>query len=334
MKAWRTAGMLGAGAALLAVASCGGSELPGQKSATGPAVSIHSPENNDEVRSSSIWVDLGFRDFELSAEGMGGAHVDGQGHYHVYVDGNAVGEGVSPRVLVTDLEPGIHEVAIRLFQNDHQPVPGATPAIVTILIPDDAPAVNILSPGQGATVASSSVELSLQTKHHNSGRWHAYVDTLESEPTGIGFSPTDVVTRIPPGRHEIYVRLHHSDGTPYEPDVVDKLVVDIPESAPRVRITTPTAGETVSRNVTIHVEAENFEIDQASAGGLPQPGEGHYHIYVGGYESSHMWQEGYWPETTLDNIPTGTRDIYVRLMNNDHTSIEPKIVDRIRVEVE
>lgn len=334
MNAWRTTGFLGATAMLLTLASCGGNDLPGQKGPSGPAVSIQSPENNDEIRSSSVWVDVGFRDFDLSAEAMGTVHVEGQGHYHVYVDGNAVGEGVDERFLVTDLEPGIHEVAIRLFRNDHQPVPGADPAIVTVLIPDDAPAVTVLSPGQGATVESSSVELMLQTKHHNSGRWHAYVDTLDSEPTGIGFSPVDVVTRIPSGRHDIYVRLHHSDGRPYEPDVVDKLTVDIPESAPRVQIATPAAGETVSRNVTIRVEAENFEIDQASAGGLPEPGEGHYHIYIDGYESSHMWQEGYWPETTLDNIPPGTRDIYVRLMNNDHTSIEPKIVDRIRVEVE
>ena len=39
-------------------------------------------------------------------------------------------------------------------------------------------------------------------------------------------------------------------------------------------------------------------------------------------------------ETTLNNIPPGERDIYVRLMNNDHTPIEPKIVDRIRINVQ
>ena len=60
----------------------------------------------------------------------------------------------------------------------------------------------------------------------------------------------------------------------------------------------------------------------------------HYAVFgVDGYDSGHMWQEGYGPEVTIDDLPSGTRDIYVRFMNNDHTSIEPKTVDRIRVTV-
>lgn len=320
-------------AAASVVAGCGGKDLPGMDEEKGPAIGFSSPENNEEIMSSSVWVDVGVREFTLSPENIGGAAVDGQGHYHFYVDGLAVGEAATPRFLVTDLEPGLHEVSARLFGNDHQPVPGAAPAIVTVLIPAEAPRVKILSPGQGATVNSSSVELQIETQNYNSGRWHAYVNTLEGEPTGIGSDPTNVVTRVPAGRHEVFVRLHHSDGSPFEPEIIDRLQVSIPDTAPRIQIVSPSENSETTRSPTIQVQATNFTIDGNAAGGENQDGVGHLHVYVDGYDSGHMWQEGYASTITLNQIPTGTRDVYVRLMNNDHTSIEPKIVDRIRLNV-
>lgn len=300
----------------------------------GPEIGFSSPENNAEILSSSIWVDVGVNNFTLSPDAIGGAPVDGQGHYHFYVDGLAVGEAAAERFLVTDLEPGLHDVSARLFGNDHQPVAGASPAVVTVSIPEEAPRVKILSPGQGATIDSSSVEIQIETQNYNSGRWHAYVDTLEGEPTGIGSDPVNVVTRVPAGRHNIFVRLHHSDGTPFVPEIIDQLVVEIPDTAPRILIVSPGENAQTTRSPTIRVEATNFILDGTSAGGENVDGVGHLHVYVDGYDSGHMWQEGYANDITLNQIPTGTRDVYVRIMNNDHTSIEPKIVDRVEVVVE
>ncbi len=309
-------------------------DIPGQQPPKGPSVGIDAPSDGAEVFSSSVWVEVRTSDFKLAPEAMGSPAVPGEGHYHVYVDGAAHGEGGADRYLVTDLSPGDHEIGVRLFDNAHQPVAGALPAVVGIHVPADAPRVQIVSPAAGSVVRSSSVELTISSQNHPSEIWQAYVDTLESEATGIGDDPTNVVTRVPAGRHTLYVRLHHGDGTPYEPEVLDKLDVEIPVDAPSVLIESPANGTTTDRFPVIRVTSQNFEISASAAGGAPQPGQGHYHVYIDGYTSGSMWQEGYWPETTLNNIPIGTRDVYVRLMNNDHTPIDPKIVDRIRIIVQ
>ena len=320
----------------LAVCACGTEkQLPGMGSGKdGPAIGFSSPNDGEEILSSSVWVTVDTREFSLAPDAMGAERNDGEGHYHFYVNGSAAGESGQKSFLVTDLAPGDHEITARLFHNDHQPVEGAKPARVTVTIPANAPRVSIQNPQAGATIGASSVELTLAWENYASGRWHAYVDGLDGEPHGIAEDPTSVVTELSPGKHLIYVRLHHSGGDPFEPEVLDTVPVTIPDWAPSIRISQPAEGATITRTETIHVEAQNFEIDGNAAGGEPQEGEGHFHVYVDGYDSGHMWQEGYHYTVNLANVPPGERDIYVRLMNNDHTSIEPKIVDRVRVIVQ
>ena len=323
--------------ALLALSGsgCTKEDLPGFKEAKpGPGITFSSPDEGDEIPSSSIRVRVSTDGVSLSPENLGGAAVDGEAHYHYYVDGSAAGESAEESFLVTDLVPGVHEITARLFQNNHQPIAGATPASVSVIIPSTAPRVSIVTPQTGSLVSSSSVELTVEWENYNSGRWQAYVDGFDGDPRGVGSNPTSVVTRLESGEHLIYVRLHHSDGEPFDPEVVDVEQVEIPVGAPSVRIVNPDYGATVPRNAPIFVEATNFDLDGNQAGGENAPGQGHYHVYIDGYDSGHMWQEGYWPDTTVDGAPTGTREIYVRLMNNDHTSIEPKIVDRVEVVVE
>lgn len=314
---------------------CKTEDLPGfGQEGPGPGISFSSPDEGDEIVSSSTRVRVNTSGVNLAPESIGGEPVSGEAHYHFYVDGAAAGESGEETFLVTDLVPGEHEITARLFQNDHQPVAGAPPASVRIAVPESAPRVTIASPDMGALVSSSSVELTVEWENYDSGRWHAYVDVMEGDPSGVGSDPTSVVTRLEPGEHSIFVRLHHSAGDPFDPEVVDVVHVEIPLDAPSVRILDPEYGATVPRDVPILVEATNFDLDGNHAGGENEAGQGHYHVYIDGYDSGHMWQEGLWSNTTIDGAPTGTREIYVRLMNNDHTSIEPKIVDRVEVVVE
>lgn len=323
------------GSASLVLAGCGADGIPGFDKPSGgaPRIGFTSPDDGDEILSSSVRVNVDTQNFSLSPEEIGGAPEEGEGHYHFYVNGNAAGEGAGDSFLVTDLAPGQHEITARLFTNDHQPVPDVAPASVGVVIPPEAPRVEIMTPAAGSLVSSSSVELTLWWDNYSSGRWHAYVDAMEGDPHGVAEDPTSVVTRLPPGKHLVYVRLHHSDGEPFDPEVVDVVPVEIPEGAPSIRIENPEYGATVPRDTPMTVVVENFDLDGNHAGGANEAGQGHFHVYIDGYDSGHMWQEGYWPNVTVDGAPIGRREIYVRLMNNDHTSIEPKVVDRVEVEV-
>src|SRR5437879_2838045 len=84
-------------AAILSVAGCG--QLPGMSGGGGPAISIDSPGDGQSIASSSVWLHLGTTGVSLTAPAA--APQPGQAHYHVYVDGLAVGSDWRPGFLVT-----------------------------------------------------------------------------------------------------------------------------------------------------------------------------------------------------------------------------------------
>ena len=318
----------------LASGACKSGDIPGLgEEGGGVDISFSTPDNGDEIASSSVKVKVRTNGISLAQDAIGGAHEDGKGHYHYYLDGNAAGESAENSFLVTDLVPGDHEISARLFYNDHQPIQGASPASVNVTVPPTAPRVSIVTPDSGSLVNSSSVELTIEWENYASGRWQAYVDTLEGDPRGVASDPKSVVTGLAPGKHRVFVRLHHSDGEALDPEVLDVVDVEIPEGAPAIRIIDPTYGATVPRDIPLSVEVSNFDLDGNHSGGENVVGQGHYHVYIDGYDSGHMWKEGLWPSTTVTGVAVGVREVYVRLMNNDHTSIEPKVVDRVEVQV-
>ena len=310
-----------------------GRRLPGQSGSSGAAIGIASPKDGSSVNSSSVWLEIHVAGVTLDGTNIGGNDVAGHAHYHVYVDGNAVGDSADAKFLVTRLAAGSHLVTVRLFQNDEQPVAGVPPASVTITIPADAPSLAIQMPDDGAQVDAEAAELTLGWQNFTPGYWYAFVGAVDESPATISSDPTSIIPRLAPGWHDLYVGLHHGDGSEYDPPVLDKIRVQIPSTALGIQITSPADGATVTQSPVLTVSSTNFTIDGNMAGGPPEPGVGHYHIYVDGYDSGHMWQEGYQTSVVLDHIPTGDHDIYVRLMNNDHTSIDPKPVDRIHVHV-
>lgn len=61
-------------------------------------------------------------DITVSAEHYGGEHVVGEGHAHVYVDGEKIaGLKNSEDYVVENLEAGEREIVISLQMNDHEP---------------------------------------------------------------------------------------------------------------------------------------------------------------------------------------------------------------------
>ena len=63
---------------------------------------------------------LDTQDFQFSREHADGAHVDGEGHAHIYVDGVKLGRIYAREHPLEGLEPGRREVRVALFTNDHR----------------------------------------------------------------------------------------------------------------------------------------------------------------------------------------------------------------------
>ncbi len=56
----------------------------------------------------------------FSPENVSGDHVPGQGHAHIYVNGIKINRVYGEWYYLGELEPGIHEVSVRLSTNNHK----------------------------------------------------------------------------------------------------------------------------------------------------------------------------------------------------------------------
>ena len=93
---------------VLAAAACGGDESV-------PTISIEVTE--DPVEGWNLRIRT--TDFEIVPENVSTDHVDGEGHMHLYIDGEKVSRIYGEWHHIGALEPGEHEVRVELSSNDH-----------------------------------------------------------------------------------------------------------------------------------------------------------------------------------------------------------------------
>ncbi len=58
--------------------------------------------------------------FTFSPQNVNGDHVEGEGHAHLYIDGEKITRMYGPWLHLPDLEPGTHTVRVTLNTNDHK----------------------------------------------------------------------------------------------------------------------------------------------------------------------------------------------------------------------
>ena len=73
--------------------------------------------------------------FRFSPENASRAHVVGEGHAHIYVDGVKLGRFYGPWVHLDGLPEGAREIEVTLNANDHRPLSvGGTPVARTVTL--------------------------------------------------------------------------------------------------------------------------------------------------------------------------------------------------------
>lgn len=82
------------------------------------AIEITSPEDGDTV-TQPFDLEVEIDDFTLAPDSVEGANVAGEGHYHVWVDGEYFVAGVATTTEIDGLEVGEHELMVSLQNNDH-----------------------------------------------------------------------------------------------------------------------------------------------------------------------------------------------------------------------
>ncbi|GDX80364.1 hypothetical protein LBMAG42_21750 [Deltaproteobacteria bacterium] len=162
---------------------------------------------------------------------VGGAHVEGEGHYHIYVDGVYINYSASLLDYLHHVSGGTHTLQVVLADNDHTEL-GARDAI-DFSVTADRPDVTISSPSDGESV-STSFNLSLSAENfafsedvggaavEDEGHYHVFVDGIYWT---LGTGSSVVVEGVAPGEHVVSVELVSSDHSSLSPMVMDEITL-------------------------------------------------------------------------------------------------------------
>lgn len=110
---------------------------------------------------------------------------------------------------------------------------------------------------------------------------------------------------------------------------------------PSVTITSPGDGQTVpTGDVTVTAKVNDFNVVDKQ-GQANVPGEGHLHFYLDvaaptaqgkpAIPTSGVWAHVSATTYTFKDVAAGSHDIYVELVNNDHTPLNPPVVAHITI---
>lgn len=250
---------------LLLVLACGGSSTPAEVvktnlGASGPTLNITNPEAGAVVEGNVVELNLeadGIRILAASDDPGGGR----TGHYHIFIDKDPAEPGAAiptgdPDVLhtaadliqLTGLEVGQRRVAVVLGDLKHMRV-GDAEAEISFMV--EGPSVIVGGPATARAGAVIQVEATVEgvqlvdpaddesNRDGSSGHLHVFVNR---NPTPIGevipvddpaiLHTTSQSVAFPAdlfevGTNVIWVMLGYADHTPFDPLVLDMVVVEV-----------------------------------------------------------------------------------------------------------
>ena len=84
-----------------------------------PDITLDSPLDGEVVTSDSFYVTSTAENFSLVDPSSSSTNVDGEGHYHIYVDGVYLTYDYTGSTIVSGLNSGDHTLQLELVNNDH-----------------------------------------------------------------------------------------------------------------------------------------------------------------------------------------------------------------------
>ncbi len=207
-----------------------------------PTIAVSTTE--DSASGVNLFVELG--DFTIAPESASTDPVDGEGHLHLYVDGERVMRFYNTALHLSDLEPGEREITVEVSANNHSAyaVDGdAIQATTTVTVPDSdgshdghsddlapleaadpVPTVGVRvteDPKSGWNVAVELTDFEIAPEAEGSdpvdgqGHLHLYVD---GEKLTRLYGTDWHLSSLAEGSHEILVELSANNHMPYGVD--------------------------------------------------------------------------------------------------------------------
>jgi hypothetical protein len=301
-----------------------------------PAIEIIEPMDQTIFYKDSIDLEIAVTNFMLNGSAMGMMSVPGEGHYHLFINDVLIGPSVDLMRTLEDLPAGTHELKVELYHNDHTPLIPRIMDMIHFTIVDDDPMIMIVTPSDMAYIYDSTLHLEVMVHNFTlnasaigmdnvpgDGHYHIYInDDLVGPFTDLSVMLED----LPVGQHVLKVMLVNNDHSPVMPEAEDMIHFMILEERPHIAITHPMDGAVLFKDdLEIDVMVHNFTLNASAIGGNNSVGEGHYHIFindvlVGPFANLSVM---------LEDLPAGTHELMVLLVNNDHSPIMPYAMDMV-----
>lgn len=219
----------------------------------------------DSVKGINLFVDL--EDFRIAPEHASTEAIDGEGHLHLYVDGERVMRFYNTALHLGDLEPGERRIMVEVSANDHraysvdgEPIRAMTTVSVpepsgdhahgatdSVAAPEPTPVVDLAiteDPKTGWNVAVELANLTLAPEAEGTdpvdgqGHLHLYVDGERiTRLYGLNWH----LPALTEGSHEVMVEVSANDHRAYaidEEPIMAAVAIEVPADK-----ATPAAGD-------------------------------------------------------------------------------------------
>lgn len=201
--------------------------------ATTPSFSVLYPSQGGTVPSGSFNVQISASNLQIMQPG--GQNVQGQGHFHAYLDNGPAIICASTTCPVANVTPGAHTLRVEMQQNDHSVYPGVSPRTISITATGSAggngngslegtPRFQLLFPTNDSVVSEGPIMLQFQLSNfsfgtvgsanaENQGHFRVFVDNSQEYTTCVMLRC--FVQGVSPGSHVLRVQMHTNEGAAY-----------------------------------------------------------------------------------------------------------------------
>lgn len=288
-----------------------------------PRVRILSPTPGTRVTTAPFTLAFELDSFAL-VDKQGQAPVLGEGHVHVFVDGEYVGVETTPTFELALDAPGRHVVTLTLHENDHTAVVGAVPASVDVVV-DATARATIVSPEDMGIVYGGDVEVVLGTEN-----WHGGTVELWLDETVVYEGPPDTVILDRPsdGLHTLRAVALGPSGAPSGEGDTHRFEL-VGMAPPTVSIVTPLPNATLAPGAALTIGTSHFTIAGDSGRTPAVPGDGLWTLTVG----ARTWGPFASPTVTVPALPSGPATLLAELWHRDGSRVSPRAVAQVPVQI-
>lgn len=140
-------------------------------------------------------VHIGTRLWNWAPQNVNAAHIPGEGHAHIYVDGEKINRVYGPYYHIPKLSPGDHEIRVTLNANSHNDLTlNGEPIEATTTVTTSAAAHNHAARAHAAVEADAAMSIEVEAHPDPLGGYNLHV-----MPQGFAFSGGNVNGKHIPG---------------------------------------------------------------------------------------------------------------------------------------